>query len=404
MLIINAFKRIIVAIVAIFVATIIIYCKNNKSDFYTPIVLVTHSNGEQFAGSETCIKCHEDIYNSHIETAHFNSSAKANSSTIKGSFLEHSNVLELEQVIFTMDIKDSFFYQNTKVKNRLIDIAPEKFDLVIGSGVRGQSFGTWRDSALFQLQTSYYTPSNSWVLSPGFPNYYDDPRPLRDACLKCHTTFAQSLHENSTGNLFKRNQIIYGIDCERCHNPSAKHVAFHIENPNIEEAKFIMDIKSLSRQQRLDVCAQCHSGKRELVLKGNAFSFMTGENLDDFSRNAEVIAKDKDLDVHGNQYGLLVASECFKKTEKLDCNTCHNSHKNERGNANNFNLKCISCHSNDATECNASHTETGKMNNNCIACHMPVSPSKSMKVQLSQKDSLETSFYIRTHLIGIYPK
>ncbi|MEO9894229.1 multiheme c-type cytochrome [Aurantibacter sp.] len=403
MLLKNFFKKLGFIIVAITVASVIYYCKNKKSEFYSPIILATHTNGEHFVGSDTCVQCHLDIYTTHVETAHFNTSGIANSNNIKGSFLEHSNVLDLDQVLFTMEAKNNLFYQNTRIKNRSTEIAPEKLDVVIGSGVRGQSYGTWKESALFQLQTSYYTPSNSWVLSPGYPNYYDDPRPLRDACLKCHTTFAKGLDENTSGNLFNRDQIIYGIDCERCHNTAAKHVAFHNENPDVKEAQFMIDIQSLSRQQRLDVCAQCHSGKRELILKGDSFSFVTGEKLSDYSRNARPLSKDEILDVHGNQYGLLIESECFKKSEHLDCNTCHNSHSNERGKSEIFNLKCIACHINEKLDCNASDAEIGKMNNNCIACHMPLNASNSMTVQLSEKDSEETSFYIRTHLIDIYP-
>ena len=42
------------------------------------------------------------------------------------------------------------------------------------------------------------------------------------------------------------------------------------------------------------------------------------------------------------------------------------------------------------------------MKNNCIECHMPVTPSEAMKVQLNKTDSLQTSFYIRSHLIAVY--
>jgi len=166
----------------------------------------------------------------------------------------------------------------------------------------------------------------------------------------------------------------------------------------------MMKFDSLSRQQRLDVCAQCHSGLRDRVLQGNFFSFLSGGILDEYARNSFQGATDGTLDVHGNQYGLLTESECFKKIATMDCNTCHDPHKNERGKAENFNLKCISCHSSETVVCAADESEISLMGNNCIACHMPVSPSKSMTVQLNEKDSLETSFYIRTHLIAIYPE
>ena len=55
--------------------TFVYYCKNVKteSDYYNPQTLATHDNGEHFVGSKTCMACHADIYNTHLETAHFNS-------------------------------------------------------------------------------------------------------------------------------------------------------------------------------------------------------------------------------------------------------------------------------------------------------------------------------------------
>ena len=76
---------------------------------------------------------------------------------------------------------------------------PSKFDIVIGSGVKGQSYLTWKEEELFQLQTSYYTPLDDWVNSPSFPTY-QYTRPIGDACLKCHTTFATNRHPETFGN------------------------------------------------------------------------------------------------------------------------------------------------------------------------------------------------------------
>jgi len=389
---------------AILLVAAIYRCKNPKieSEYYNPVVLATHENGEQFVGGETCMECHADLYKSHLETAHFNTSTVANAENIKGSFEDGENILDLDQVEFTMISEGDSLYQHTKLKNRAAKIPPTEFDFVIGSGVRGQSYATWQDDELFQLQTSYYTPTDSWVNSPGYPLYYDNPRPIRDACLKCHVTFAKNRDADVIGNQYDPGQMIYGVDCERCHRPSAKHVAYHRKNPEVEAAKFMLPLDSLPRQQRLDVCAQCHSGLRERILKGNSFSFLSGEILDEYVQNAYQAPSNATLDVHGNQYGLLTESKCFKETETMDCSTCHNPHKNQRGKSEQFNLKCISCHSTGSVVCAASESEVIHMGNNCITCHMPVSPSQSMTVQLNENDSLETSFYIRTHLIGIY--
>lgn len=390
-----------IVLLVLLIAVLVYHCKNPKieSEYLRPNVLATHSNGDQFVGSETCMECHADIYASHIQTAHFKTSAPGSSESIKGNFESGSNTLDLESVKFKLLSKGDSFYQHTEIKNRSKKTPPARFDVVIGSGVRGQSYLTWEDDKLFQLQTSYYTPTNSWVNSPGFPSYSIE-RPVREACIKCHVTFAKTKDFTGQGNTYDKSQMIYGIDCERCHGPAAKHVGYHKNNPDTEKAKFMIKYDTLSRQQNLDACAQCHSGSRGLLLKGNSFSFLAGNNLNEYARNSDTGNPDTKLDVHGNQYGLLTKSECFKQTKTMDCATCHNPHTNERGNMAYFNQKCVECHS-EAVICTSESNKIQQMGNNCVACHMPTTPSEAMKVQLDN-DSLETSFNIRTHLIGIY--
>jgi len=387
---------------SLLLATLVYHCKNPKvaSEYGSPDILATHYNGEEFVGSETCMECHANIYASHIETAHYKTSALADSLNIKGSFEKGLNTLDIESTSFTMLKEGGSFYQHAEIKNRLQETPPEKFDIVIGSGVRGQSYLTWKKDQLFQLQTSYYTPTDSWVNSPGYPSYSLE-RPIRDACIKCHVTFAKNKDFSGQGNTYDKKQLIYGVDCERCHRPAKKHVVYHRNNPEAEGAKYMMKFDTISKQQRLDVCAQCHSGLRGRLLQGNSFSFLAGGNLNEYAQNISTRATDDKLDVHGNQYGLLIKSECFKQTETMDCATCHDPHKNQRDNAVYFNQKCMSCHNAETVECNTEASDLSQMANNCIACHMPTTPSQAMTVQLAE-DSIETSFNIRTHLIGIY--
>jgi hypothetical protein len=393
-------------VLTVFALSVLVYhCKNPKieSGYYSPEVLATHSSGEHFVGSETCLECHADIYTAHKATAHYQTSAVADSSNIEGSFKDGSNTLDLESVKFTIVSDANSFYQYTEIKNRNIEIPPKKLDVVIGSGVRGQTYATWKEDKLFQLQPSYYTPNNSWVNSPGYPQHYLE-RPIRDACLKCHVTFAVTRNLPGQGNQYEKDKMMYGIGCEKCHRPSEKHVVYHRKHPDATTAQFMTPLDSLSRQQKLDVCAQCHSGPRSQILKGNSFSFLAGDNLNDFTKNIASGALEPIPDVHGNQYRLLTQSECFKQATTMDCSTCHNPHQNQRGDFDYFNQKCFDCHKGRSTVCSAEPEKKHAMGNNCIACHMPVTPSKTMTVQLSPADSLETSFYIRTHLIGIYPK
>lgn len=384
---------------------VIWYCKHSEieSEYFTPTVLATHFNGEQFVGSITCMECHADIYATHLQTAHYNTSAIATEENIKGSFKKGENILSIEDANISMIHSADSFYEQTDFKFGTKTQSVKKMDIVIGSGVKGQSYLNWNQDRLYQIQTSFYTPTKSWINSPNFSNS-STQRPISDACLKCHVTFAKNQDLTGNGNLYTKEKTIYGIDCERCHRPAAKHVSYHRKNPNAIQSKFIMSYDTLTRKQRIHACAQCHSGLRAQQLKGNPFSFLTGENLEDYSKNYYTGRPNAELDVHGNQYGLLTSSKCFKESPKLDCTSCHNPHKNQRASTEYFNQKCISCHNTaSVVECKAPITKTGPMKNNCVACHMPLSPSKSMKIKLA-RDSSEIPVYIRTHLIGVYPE
>lgn len=396
--------RIFIILVSVLLLVVIYHCKNpeRESEYYRPIPLATHTNGNRFVGSETCIECHADIYFSHSETAHSKTSAIADTNNVLGSFDPGSNVLDLEYAKFTVLKNGDTLYQTTEYKNRNKKDPPKSLDIVIGSGVRGQSYATWNKDALFQLQTSYHTPTDNWVNSPGYPDYVDEDRPIRGACLKCHATFATLKETSRQGNEYDPQSLILGIACERCHQPSEKHVVYHRKHPEAQPGKFILSLDSLGRQKRLDVCAQCHSGPRDLLVKGNPFSFLAGEVLNDYARNSNQAIQKTKVDVHGNQYGLLTQSECFKKSPEMDCATCHDPHSDQRGNTSHFNQKCMECHSTDFVTCAEETTKMAERDDNCIACHMPISPSEIMKVQLRPEDSVETSFQIRSHLIAIY--
>lgn len=371
-----------------------------KTDHYKPITpIAVHLKGLSYAGSKTCAKCHFDIYKSHLETAHYNTSAIADSISVKGSFLEEQSYVEIgKDFKLVMTKNDSSIYQQThsNYKNRLL--SKTKLDIVIGSGTKGQSFLTWKDDKLFQIQASYNTPAKSWINSPGFPNFITNLRPIKPRCLECHATFAKNIVHEKIKNRYENRKIIFGVDCERCHGPSAKHVGFHLSNPEVTTAKFMIPNKKLSRQQNLDACALCHSGLRKNP-KQIPFTFVTGDKLTNFSEIDYQKGEEINLDVHGNQYGLLTASSCFKETKTMTCITCHNPHKNERNNMNNFNTKCISCHSKPKTICKENKNTIAFKNNNCVQCHMPLLPSKSMKIN---KENDTIPVMVRTHLIDIY--
>lgn len=374
----------------------------NESEYQSIEPIALHTNGQYFVGSESCKECHPKIYEEHVKTAHFNSSAVSNGGNIKGSFEEGNNYHYLNSsALFVMTEKEDGFYQDFYTKPDSVLITSKRFDVTIGSGTKGQTYLNWREDELYQLQISYYEPTHSWINSPGYSNkFLSSNRQIQKRCLECHATFVESVSTFKKSNVYKKYQMVYGIDCERCHGPAMEHVKLHRENTEESMALGIQSYSNLSRQQKLDACALCHSGVR--VQTSSPFSFVVGDTLTKHSvpdYDEESLAS---LDVHGNQYGLISASQCFIKSETMDCATCHNPHKKERGNTALFNSKCVGCHTmGQNIECTVDSMHSTISENNCIQCHMPLTPSESMKVNVT-KDSVATPVMVRSHFIGIY--
>ena len=164
----------------------------------------------------------------------------------------------------------------------------------------------------------------------------------------------------------------------------------HRKNPIDSVGRKILSYKSFSQQQRIDMCALCHSGVGKNINQV-AFSFTHGDVL----KNYLATQTNNEPDVHSNQVGLLEMSQCFIKSEEMDCMTCHDPHSNEKNNVIKFNSRCIECHPSQQ------HTSLLPENTwDCVKCHMPMKASKIMKIEINS-DSI-SQVLVRTHKIVIY--
>ena len=150
------------------------------------------------------------------------------------------------------------------------------------------------------------------------------------------------------------------------------------------------------------MCASCHGGKLQKLKP--SFEFTVGSKLSDYYAADTSVPNPENIDVHGNQYGLLRSSKCFKVSTTMTCGTCHNSHENEKGKIAVFSQRCITCHNNEHNNnCKLSKTMGSAINTNCIDCHMPVKPSNLITVQLLG-GSKPIAAMIRSHFISVYPE
>ena len=286
-----------------------------------------------------CGPCHQAAEDSYRQTAHFLTSARADATTIRGSFVEARNVLPTAAggVYFRMERKGDSFYQ-TAVDHG--NTHSERFDLVMGSGRRGQSYLYWKNGLLYQLPVSYASLAGGWINSPGFPDaevHFD--RVIPTECLKCHATEGA-----------RPGQFSAGIACEKCHPGGDRHPG--IRNP-----------ATLNRDAKVAVCAACHSG----------------------------LGDGAEADVHGNQVGLLRKSKCYQNSPELSCSTCHNVHRVERDLAA-MSRHCTSCH----TPSTCKHIAE---RDNCIDCHMPLQNSKVITFRTGGSQLAQQ---YRTHRIAVY--
>ena len=363
--------------------------------------------GDGYAVSVTCQKCHSDIYASYLHTAHFSASAPATPASVHGSFSAGRNVVvvdDSQKVV--MEKADSGLFQAYYVKGKVVQ--RQRFDIVLG-GVKGESYLYWSGNGLNQLPVSWYTKEDKWMLSPRFdPRKVDFHRSIGTRCFECHAGYigdqADASQQQNAAEQFDRGSLVYRIDCERCHGPGARHAAFQADHPEIKTASFIARVSSLPRARRMDVCGVCHSGNKGVMLR-STFWFQPGDTLSKFKLADFFSVVDSNrLDVHGNQMQLLERSKCYMNSN-MDCATCHDTHRNQRGSTETFIQKCLGCHSPQGHNyCKMANSSNAAMiQSNCIQCHMPALPSMAI-VSANLSNRMSSEILVHTHHIALYPQ
>ena len=349
-----------------------------------------------FVGPQSCQPCHQEIYDTYVQTAHFKTSQTADEHSIKGSFAYGRNILRTRDpnVYFGMEKRQNSFYQTAyRSAESLVGSRRERFDLVIGSGRKGQSYLYWKDGLLYQLPVSYLTEANRWANSPGMIDgqiVFD--RFISPRCLECHATLFQAeLH----GSKVRYNRkFLLGLSCEKCHGAASSHVTFHKANSQAT-GKYILNPEHFPRERKLDQCSLCHSGAGKSIKP--PFSYRPGEPLAEYLET-DPVRKDARPDVHGNQVGLLRLSRCFAASDEMSCSTCHNVHKEERD-LPQLAQKCVRCH--EPQECGIVKEVGPSVQEHCIGCHMPDQRSKVITID-SDTEAFAQSY--RNHTIAIYPE
>ena len=350
-------------------------------------------------GVESCRVCHQAIFDTFIQTAHFRTSARAGASSIKGegnskgAFSDERNILRTRTVgvFFKMERRGEDFYQ-TAVDSSENRSRTERFDIVIGSGRKGQSYLYWKDGLLFQLPVSYLTGIEEWINSPGYVDgQINFERVIQPRCLECHS--ASFKLELTGGKPRYSSDYELGVNCAKCHGDGDQHVTYQSAHPVEKEGKYILNPARFLRDRQLDNCALCHSGAWDP--KKPPFSYQPGQRLDEYAPAGAGDAN-SGADVHGNQIALLRQSKCFRASPAMSCSTCHNVHQQERDLVQ-LAQKCLACH--QTGQCKFAAKVGPQIMNYCIDCHMPNRKSNLIRINTPAKQFAPE---YRSHAIGVY--
>jgi hypothetical protein len=355
----------------------------------------------ELVGDASCLSCHQQ-QKTYLLTAHHLTSRPAVRESIAGKFVGQ-NVLGTSnpELSFRMDATADGFKQTAIIGTPPDTISlTERFDIVIGSGRKGQTYLYWKGDQLLQLPVSYWTSLGSWVNSPGYTDgVLNFTRPISPRCVECHASRFESLDDTTVVNRYDKKNYVLGISCERCHGPGREHVSLQPQQATITSTRIqsskpqaIVNPLKLARARQIEACALCHGGLG--TSRAPAFSFVPGKTLGDYL-TLRVPEPNEPVDVHGNQVALLERSRCFQASN-MTCSTCHNVHTPQRDAAS-YSKTCLECHK--VESCGEFRRRGPKIAENCVDCHMPRQTSNAV---ISIHKGARVQPQVRNHWIRVY--
>lgn len=381
------------------------YQKVLKSD---SLVYLNHSDTAQYVGMSQCKLCHQNIYNTFIETGMGKSFDVASKQKSSAKFDKHTVVYDKYQDFYYHPFwdKDSLKIMEFRLSGKdTIYKRIEKVDYIVGSGQHTNSHIQSVNGYFNQMPMTYYTQQQKWDLPPGFENGFNTRflRKIGLECMSCHNSFPDFVQ----GSENKYQSVPGGIGCERCHGPGSIHVQQRSTGSKIDTSKYIdysiVNPGKLPIDLQFDVCQRCHLQGNTVLKEGKSFyDFRPGMKLSNYMVTFLPRYKNADDEfIMASHADRLKQSKCFVNSfyeEKdkaslrpyknaLTCVTCHNPHVSVKSTGIEiFNNACKNCHNDEKMKvsssvppkpilCSEKMSVRIKKQDNCVSCHMPKSGS-----------------------------
>lgn len=367
---------------------------------------LNHSDTAKYVGMSQCKLCHQDIYNSFIQTGMGKSFEHASKQKSSAEFDKHTAIYDKYKDFYYHPFwsGDSLKIMEFRLEGKDTSYKRiERVSYIIGSGQHTNSHIYNTNGYLHQMPMTYYTQKGQWDFPPGFENGYNTrfSRKIGLECMSCHN----SLPDFVEGSENKYNSLPEGISCERCHGPGSVHVQQRSTGLKIDTSKYIdysiVNPGKLSIDLQFDVCQRCHLQGNTVLKEGKSFfDFRPGMKLSDYMTTFLPHYEGADDEfIMASHADRLKQSKCFinsykpsqplsasEKAEEelrpyknaLTCVTCHNPHISVKVTGKEiFNNACKNCHTsaNHNGLCSEDITIRMEKLDNCVSCHMPSSGS-----------------------------
>ena len=198
------------------------------------------------------------------------------------------------------------------------------------------------------------------------------------SCFGCHVSQLSTSYEPATDS-YRTVWAEPGINCETCHGPAAEHVrVFEALEPGEKAPDAeIVPVKSLSHEQRNDLCASCHAKASPLWT-----DFRPGDRFFDHFDLVTLESPDYYADGRdrGENYTLTSwrMSPCAKSGQ-IDCVQCHTSSGRYKW-KDDPNGACRPCHEARVKDAAAhTHHRADGPGSLCTSCHMPTTEFARMR-------------------------
>jgi tetratricopeptide (TPR) repeat protein len=350
----------------------------------------------KYVGANTCMLCHQSIYNSFVHTGMGESFDVASKTKSAAKFGPHVVVYDSVKDFYYHPFwkKDSLYVREFRLQGKdTIYKREQQINYIIGSGQHTNSHMYQVNGYFYQIPITFYSQKGKWDLAPGFSDGFNSrfSREVGLECMNCHNSYPKFVQ----GSNNKYSEVPNGITCERCHGAGELHVQAIQLGHKVDTTKTIdytiVNPAKLPVDLQIDVCQRCHLQGNAVLKPGKSFyDFRPGmklsdiedvfmpkyEGMDDEYIMASHIARLKMSQCYLQSLGNGESSKSFKPYKAgLTCVTCHDPHVDVRSvNDNSFNAICQNCHGGAKaaiSSCKEKMEDREKINDNCISCHMP---------------------------------